>query len=56
MLTDADKRPPHRFRIVARSDMGRGRKNGKRIGFVQSIADAVESFYGDRRYDRSGYQ
>jgi hypothetical protein len=56
LLVDPSGKDASRFRLIARSEMGLGRKNGKRAGFVRSVSDAVESFYGDILQNLTAYQ
>ncbi len=56
LLVDPSGKDASRFHLIARSEMGLGRKNGKRAGFVRSVADAVESFYGDILQNLTAYQ
>jgi len=56
VLLRDDKKDPHRFRIIARSELGQGRRSGKSPGFVQSVVNAIESFYGDVLQDMTAYQ
>lgn len=47
-LLDDGRREAVRFRVVRTTEMGAGRKTGKRSpGFIDSVIDAVETFYGD---------
>jgi hypothetical protein len=44
---DADKKEPHRFRIVMRSEMGTGRATAKKSpGFITSVLQLINTFYG----------
>ncbi|NOX31635.1 MAG: hypothetical protein GXP35_16555, partial [Actinobacteria bacterium] len=56
ILLRDDKKDPHRFRVIARSELGQGRRTGKSPGFVQSVINAIESFYGDVLQDMTAYQ
>ena len=56
VLIGDDKKDPYKFRLVARSEMGTGRKNGKKPGFSKAIINSVEAFYGDILQDLVGYQ
>ncbi|MBN4047613.1 hypothetical protein JYT71_01245 [Acidimicrobiaceae bacterium AH-315-P05] len=56
ILLRDDKKDPHRFRVIARSELGQGRRSGKSPGFVQSVINAIESFYGDVLQDMTAYQ
>ena len=51
-----DKRDLGRFRIVSRTELGMNRKAGRKPGFVQSINDAIESFYGGLLQNLVAYQ
>ncbi len=43
-----DSREPARFRLVQRVPMGLGRRTGKKNpGFIDSVLNAIDSFYGD---------
>lgn len=43
-----ERKEPHRFRVVMRSEMGMGRKSGTRSrGFIDSVMHLINSFYGD---------
>jgi hypothetical protein len=45
---DGDKKEPHRFRLVQRSEMGMGRSTGQRSpGFITTVLGLVNEFYGD---------
>lgn len=47
-LLDEDKREPNKFRVVMRRDMGMARKSGgKNPGFIDSVLDLVDAFYGE---------
>ena len=46
LVRSADK-PPARFRVVQRSEMGRGRRTVRKLGFADSVAAAVDEFYSD---------
>ena len=56
LLVAPSGKPASRFRLIARSEMGLTRKSGKRPGFVQSVTDAVESFYGEILQNLTAYQ
>ncbi|MFV1990218.1 MAG: hypothetical protein ACC652_05710, partial [Acidimicrobiales bacterium] len=56
VLLRDDRKDPHRFRVIARSELGQNRRNGKKPGFVQSVINAIESFYGDVLQDLVPYQ
>lgn len=56
VLIGDDKKDPVKFRLVARSEMGLGRKAGKKPGFSQAIINSVEAFYGDILQNLVGYQ
>jgi hypothetical protein len=56
VLLRDDKKDPYRFRVIARSELGQSRRSGKSPGFVQSVVNAVESFYGDVLQDLTPYQ
>ncbi len=56
ILLREDKKDPHRFRVIARSELGKNRRSGKSPGFVQSVINAIESFYGDVLQDMTAYQ
>jgi hypothetical protein len=44
---DHDKKEPHRFRIVMRSEMGMGRAAAKGSpGFITSVLQLINTFYG----------
>ena len=45
-----------KFRLVARSEMGLGRKAGKKPGFAKAAINSIEAFYGDILQNLSGYQ
>ncbi|HEX2155089.1 MAG TPA: hypothetical protein VHL52_14080 [Acidimicrobiia bacterium] len=45
---DGDRREPSRFRLVLRREMGMGRTTGrKNPGFITSVLDLIDGFYGD---------
>lgn len=47
ILLGEEKREPTRFRIVMTTEMGAGRKTGKKSpGFIDSILGLIETFYG----------
>lgn len=56
VLLREDRKDPHRFRLTARSELGQNRRNGRKPGFVQSVIDAIESFYGGVLQDLTPYQ
>lgn len=56
LIVDDTKKPPSRFRVVARTEMGMNRKSGKKPGFSQSVYDAVANFYGTVLQDLTAYQ
>jgi hypothetical protein len=56
ILLREDKKDPYRFRVIARSELGQNRRSGKSPGFVQSVINAIESFYGDVLQDMAAYQ
>ena len=56
MLIGDDKKAPVKFRLVARSEMGLGRKAGKKPGFSKSVINAIEAFYGDILQNLTAYQ
>ena len=56
ILLREDKKDPHRFKIIARSELGQNRRSGKTPGFVQSVINSVESFYGDVLQGLTAYQ
>ncbi|WP_420638811.1 hypothetical protein [Candidatus Poriferisocius sp.] len=56
LLVGADGKPPHRFRLIARTELGPNRHSGKGRGFVESVTAAIESFYGDVLQDLTSYQ
>ena len=44
---DGDHREPFRFKVIARAEMGMGRKTGARSpGFITTVLDLTEDFYG----------
>lgn len=46
-LLDPSKQEPNRFRLFVRREMGLGRAHGgKRSGFITSILDLIDEFYG----------
>ncbi len=54
---DDEKREPHRFRVVARAEMGMGRAAGKKsLGFITSVLGLITSFYGQVVQDVSPWQ
>lgn len=55
-LLDDTKKEPHRFRLVARSEVGMNRRSGRNAGFVQSVQDSVGSFYGNVLQNLTAYQ
>ena len=46
VLLGDDKRDPVRFRLVLTREMGAGRKSTRKPGFIDSILDLIETFYG----------
>ena len=46
LLRTKDK-PPVRFRVSQRSEMGQGRRTVRKLGFSDSVAEAVDRFYGE---------
>ncbi len=44
---DESRNEPVRFRVVRRSEMGQGRRSARKAGFIDSVLDAVETFYGE---------
>lgn len=47
-ILDAEKREPSRFRLVMRREMGMGRSTGRKSpGFITSVLDLIDGFYGD---------
>lgn len=56
VLIGEDKKEPVKFRLTARSEMGLGRKAGKKPGFSKSVIDSIESFYGDVLQNLTAYQ
>ncbi len=47
-LFGGDRREPNRFRLVLRREMGMGRSTGrKNPGFIPSVLDLINGFYGD---------
>jgi hypothetical protein len=46
VLLGDDKREPTRFRIVLTQEMGAGRKSTRKPGFIDSVLNLVETFYG----------
>ncbi len=56
LLLREDKKDPHRFRVIGRSELGQNRRSGKSPGFVQSVINSIESFYGDVLQDMTAYQ
>lgn len=44
---DEERREPHRFRLIQRSEMGMGRSTGTRSpGFIASVLGLINDFYG----------
>lgn len=56
VLLREDRKDPHRFRVIARSELGQNRRSGRKPGFVQSVIHAIESFYGDVLQHLTPYQ
>ena len=56
ILQREDRKDPHRFRLIARSDLGQNRRSGRKPGFVQSVIESIESFYGDVLQELTPYQ
>ena len=56
VLIGDDKKDPVKFRLVARSEMGLGRKVGKKPGFAKAIINSIEAFYGDILQNLTAYQ
>ena len=56
VLIGDDKKEPVKFRLVARSEMGLGRRAGKKPGFAQALIISIESFYGDVLQNLTAYQ
>jgi hypothetical protein len=56
ILLRGDKKDPHRFKIIARSELGQNRRSGKTPGFVQSVVNSVESYYANVLQGLTGYQ
>lgn len=47
-VLDADRREPHRFRVVMRAEMGMSRKSGARSpGFIDAFLKLLNTFYGE---------
>jgi hypothetical protein len=46
VLLGEDKREPVRFRVVLSTEMGAGRKSARKPGFIDSILNLIEAFYG----------
>jgi hypothetical protein len=46
LLLGEDKREPARFRLVLTQEMGAGRKSTRKPGFIDSVLNLVETFYG----------
>lgn len=40
-------RPAARFRVSQRSEMGQGRRTVRKLGFVDSITESIDRFYGE---------
>jgi hypothetical protein len=55
-LAPDTKKPPVKFRLVSRTEMGLNRKTGKKIGFIDSVINAVEHFYSTVLQDVTAYQ
>ena len=47
LLLRAKDKPPVRFRVSQRSEMGQGRRTVRKLGFADSVAEAVDRFYGE---------
>jgi hypothetical protein len=45
-LLGGHHKEPHRFKVIMRSEMGMGRTGTRSPGFIESILDLVETFYG----------
>lgn len=43
----ANGTPPARFRVSQRSEMGQGRRTVRKLGFADSVTNAVDTFYSD---------
>lgn len=56
LLLREDRKDPHRFCVIARSELGQNRRSGRKPSFVQSVICAIESFYGDVLQDLTPYQ
>ena len=56
VLIGDDKKDPVKFRLVARSEMGLGRKAGKKPGFAKAVINSIEAFYGDILQNLTTYQ
>ncbi|MCP3853265.1 MAG: hypothetical protein GY698_00845 [Actinomycetia bacterium] len=56
VLIGPNRKDPHRFRLIARTELGQNRRNGRKPGFAQSTVHAVESFYGDVLQHVTPYQ
>ena len=56
VLIGDDKKDPVKFRLVARSEMGLGRKAGKKPGFAKAVINSIEAFYGDILQNLTAYQ
>ncbi|WKZ81895.1 MAG: hypothetical protein QY307_07265 [Acidimicrobiia bacterium] len=44
-LLDDLRRDPCRFRVVARTPMGSGRKSGRKSSFIESVLGLIDTFY-----------
>lgn len=40
-------RPAARFRVSQRAEMGQGRRTVRKLGFIDSITESIDRFYGD---------
>ena len=56
VLIGEDKKEPVKFRLVARTEMGLGRKATKKPGFAKALINSIESFYGDVLQNLVAYQ
>lgn len=46
ILRSRDK-PPVKFRVSHRSETGQGRRTVRKLGFADSVVDAIDDFYGN---------
>lgn len=46
LLLGEEKREPARFRLMLTQEMGAGRKSSRKPGFIDSVLNLVETFYG----------